>query len=389
LANGAQFLRPNPARSVEVFGEFNEELACRVCSNITRLRAEGREPITVYINSNGGGIRELDIIEGILRSEDLDRHPCFFVTVALGNALSAGANLLTFGQYAYAHEHSVVHFHGARSSDLPDAFEDAAQMATSLQKLNRDLSQRLAAGVIQRLVFRYQSRQPHFSTLKKAEKGKSPPEFIDLIRFLRSIRRWLSPPARRVVETTLGKILSAKTLSDSILPRVIPKLGKRTNFAADDAKVLIGVVKHELRQNAGKPWRLDERGVEQIVSDYFLLRDYSLGDHTALVKDLLDVYGPDFLTANEIKSFQQIKEDDTKKRLSFLREHAEPKLSPLWYFAVSLCRQLMLGENRLTPQDAYYLGLIDEVIGTNMTGRRVVVEQQSEEPPDVEAEQQP
>jgi ATP-dependent protease ClpP protease subunit len=98
LANGAHFLRPNPARSVEVFGEFNEELACRVASTITRLRAEGREPITVYINSNGGGIREMDIIEGVLRSQDLDRNPCFFVTVALGNALSAGANLLTLGQ---------------------------------------------------------------------------------------------------------------------------------------------------------------------------------------------------------------------------------------------------------------------------------------------------
>jgi hypothetical protein len=255
-------------------------------------------------------------------------------------------------------------------------------MATSLQKLNRELSQRLAANVIQRLVFRYQSRQPHFKPLKKGEKMKSPPEFLDLIRFLRSIVRLLSPPARRVAESTFGKISSAKLLTDSILPKVIPKMGKRTNHAADDAKVLFGVVKYELRQNAGKPWRLDERGVDQIVSDYFLLRDYNLGAHTGLVEDLLEVYGPDFLTAAEIKSFQQIKENDTKKRMTFLREHAEPKLSPLWYFAVSLCRQLMLGENRLTPRDAYYLGLVDEVIGTNMTGRRIVAEQRSEEPPE-------
>jgi hypothetical protein len=35
----------------------------------------------------------------------------------------------------------------------------------------------------------------------------------------------------------------------------------------------------------------------------------------------------------------------------------------------------MEGENRLTPTDAYYIGIVDEVMGTKMTGRRTIVEQ--------------
>ena len=67
---------------------------------------------------------------------------------------------------------------------------------------------------------------------------------------------------------------------------------------------------------------------------------------------------------------------DEKKR-SYLERHALPRLAPLWFFMVSLCSFLMEGENRLSPTEAYYIGAIDEVIGTKMTGRRVIVERQA------------
>jgi hypothetical protein len=36
-----------------------------------------------------------------------------------------------------------------------------------------------------------------------------------------------------------------------------------------------------------------------------------------------------------------------------------------------LCGELNKGENRLTPEDAWWLGLIDEVIGTPTTRREL------------------
>jgi hypothetical protein len=93
----------------------------------------------------------------------------------------------------------------------------------------------------------------------------------------------------------------------------------------------------------------------------------------SLLGHLLQFFGIEFLTATQLKQFGRI--NDSKKRAAFLMKHAAPKLLPLWYFTVSLCRLLMQGENRLTPQDAYYLGIVDEVIGTDLIGIRSVAEE--------------
>jgi ATP-dependent protease ClpP protease subunit len=250
LAELASKLRPNPARSIEVFGDFNDELAAKLLSEVARLRAAASSPITVYINSFGGGIRILDIIDGTLRCSDLDQNSCLFVTVAVGNAASAGANLLAFGNYAYAYEHSLIHFHGAHSSDLPDTFENVSQMATELQRLNRKISQRLAQSIIARIIFRYQSLKPEFS--RKRIKKDASPELAEVLCFLRAISPKLSVPARRLINATWNNVKKASALSHKILPRAVPKMSKKATQAGADAKVLIEVIRHELRENRGK-----------------------------------------------------------------------------------------------------------------------------------------
>jgi len=52
-----------------------------------------------------------------------------------------------------------------------------------------------------------------------------------------------------------------------------------------------------------------------------------------------------------------------------------PLLDPLWSFFVALCHTLQEGENELTAADAYWLGLIDEVMGVKgLSGHREVAE---------------
>jgi hypothetical protein len=97
-----------------------------------------------------------------------------------------------------------------------------------------------------------------------------------------------------------------------------------------------------------------------------------------LVEHLLQFFGEDFLTPAETKQFARLR-DDPKKKQAFLMNHAARRLSPLWYFTVSVCRLLMQGENRLTPSDAYHLGLVDEVIGTDLIGFRSVIEDAEKE----------
>jgi len=46
-------------------------------------------------------------------------------------------------------------------------------------------------------------------------------------------------------------------------------------------------------------------------------------------------------------------------------------IEPFWSFTVGLCGLLFRGENPLKPKDAWWLGLIDEVIGTPTTRREL------------------
>jgi ATP-dependent protease ClpP protease subunit len=362
-------LRPDYSRSVEVFGDFTDELASRLLSQIAALQTQGDGPITVYINSDGGSVRVLDILSGLLGAASIERKPAHFVTVAVGNAASAGANLLAFGYYSYAHEHSIIHFHGVRTRDLPDTFESASQTVGELQRINRRISKKLAESIITRVMFRYHSLKPNFKPQKlKRVDG----ELAELHCFTQEISALVSPATARLIGKTFEHVKKSRDLNRKIISHVTFTKGVSVAaLAADDSRVLHGVIKHELKENKNREWRIDERGINQIVSDYFVIREYNVGEHWLLINDLLHAFGVLFLKPSERKRFDKLKEN---KKLEFLRAQALPRFSPLWFFTVSLCRYLMEGENHLTPTDAFMIGVVDEVIGTEMTGRRIIEE---------------
>jgi ATP-dependent protease ClpP protease subunit len=369
--------RPNPSRSIEVFGEFNDDLACKLLPQIQNLRHESNDAVTVYINSVGGGILVLKYISGLLDSKSLDRKWCRTVSVATGTAASAGAILLAYGDYAYAYEHSLIHFHGIRTDELPENFEDAAQVMARLERTQREVIQKLSRCLIRRVIYRYQKLNGKFNLNRKDVEDK---ELVALNCFVDAICQEISPNARALVRQTYKNIVQAKSLTDKILPKV--KAGKSRTGVRSDAKVLIGVIKHEISEHEKKRkhWRIDERGAAQIMSDYLIMRDYTMGDHLEIMGGILDNYGFDFLEPNDREEFNKIKSDDRVRRRSFLVDKTFRILEPLWYYTVSLCRALFTGENRLMPEDAYWMGIIDEVIGTEMVGFRVVAEQKRKQP---------
>ena len=53
----------------------------------------------------------------------------------------------------------------------------------------------------------------------------------------------------------------------------------------------------------------------------------------------------------------------------------------LWSFFVALCHALQEGENELTATDAFWLGLIDEVMGVKeLSGFREIMEYEPDPP---------
>jgi ATP-dependent protease ClpP protease subunit len=369
--NNIFWRRPRRERSIDVFGPFTDELGQKLLSEIAAYRAVNNDDITVYINSNGGSVQVLKFINGLLDCQDLDQNFCSTISVALGMAASAGAILLTYGDYAYAYPHSIIHFHAIRTSELPETFEDAADVLGGMDATQTELSRKLARKVIGRVMFRYQGLKRKFK-----QKRVNPPDknLMNLRRFLDEVEKHISPRARHLVQTTYQNVVKARTLTMDILPKAARK--KSRSEARSDAKLLIGVIKHEIAEfeKEQRRWRIDETGAYQIVSDYLAIRDYMYGDHNEFLAGLIRSFGKVFLSPSENKQHNELRAKDEKKAFDWLLNHTLARIDPLWYYTVSLCRTLFKGENRLTAKDAYWMGIIDEVIGTNCMGYRVVAE---------------
>jgi ATP-dependent protease ClpP protease subunit len=110
--------RANPTRSILVGGEINAQLLLQLTPKILELRSASGEPITVYIDSNGGSVRIADMIRGLLNAPDQNGSRCRIITVSTGHAESAAADLLATGDYAIAYPHCSIWYHGTRQAVL-------------------------------------------------------------------------------------------------------------------------------------------------------------------------------------------------------------------------------------------------------------------------------
>jgi hypothetical protein len=75
--------------------------------------------------------------------------------------------------------------------------------------------------------------------------------------------------------------------------------------------------------------------------------------------------------------FQKYTYEDTddpkiRERCDAIIDRAYVKIEPLWSFSLSLCRRLSLGENPISPADVWWLGLVDEVLGSTLLTRRTI-----------------
>jgi ATP-dependent protease ClpP protease subunit len=365
--------RPDPNRAVEIFGKFTEQLGHNALSRIITLRSENSNPITIYINSFGGAVLILKFINGLLDCRDLDAKFCRTVSVAIGSAASAGAILLALGDYAYAYEHTFLYFHPVQSSELPDDCEDAAEALRSFERTQSEMANKLAKKIIGRVVFRYQKLKDKFNLRRKDIK---PRELIHLRCFVDAICKEMTRKGDDLAEKAYESVLKVRMLIRKAVPHAITARSE----ARSDAKVLTNVIKHEISEYEKKKevWRINEYGAVQIVNDYLTLRDYVLGEHRSTVFELLHTYGIDFLSERDRKRYHNLRKTEPEKAFGFLAKKAHPILEPLWYYTASLCRALFEGENELTVADAYWLGIIDEVIGTPLVGFGVVAEANSQ-----------
>lgn len=369
MAKQEPHFRANPDRGVYITEPLTEQLLGRISPRILELRKDISEPLTVFINSPGGSIRILDVLDGLLRAPDADHRTSRVITVALGDANSAAASLLALGDYAIAYRHSRMHFHGSRLSVVEELTAEAASdRAGWLTSLNRSIAMRLAKVVMKRLVLRYVRLRPEFATAEKRLRLKNP---TPTVCFADCVKQHVSSTGDTLLVRAIRHMGRLGQISDTLRKAGLKNSDSRLMA---DAKVFRAILNLEIREHRKEEWCLDEFGMQDVLADYFLLRDYIFGEHIPHLSVAVDRYGPSFLTEEQFAEFSTKQAGDPAEAKRWLRPLVENDVREFWYFTVCLCRLMQEGENPLNATDAYWLGVVDEVLGTDMVGARHLIE---------------
>jgi hypothetical protein len=136
-----------------------------------------------------------------------------------------------------------------------------------------------------------------------------------------------------------------------------------------------GILKYRIRhhKNLKDGWLLSDGGMQEVVDDFNLINDFYFGQQKKEVEKWNKTYGEIFLS-EEQKAEQKTLTGTPEEKAKWLAEKAEPKLHPIWYLVVSICRLVQGSDYTFPADEAYWLGFIDEVAGGNLPSIRMAEE---------------
>ncbi len=349
--------RANPKRAIYLSGLIDFSTVERLTPRILEFFSESREPITIYVDSVGGIVYYAEALRSLLKSSDQDVSPsCRIITCATTFAASAAADFLTLGDYAMAYPNATIHFHGQRSASEDHITEEAASgLVKSLRSGNNRYALITADVSFHRFLQRYvQVRADSLTDL------------------LADLRPKISETAQDVLHAAELQYQRYSQLASTLLrgAELKASLRNRQNHEESILKALL-----RARTRKSKPasrGRLSEGGLNLLVENFHLFTEYFEHSQGSRFQSVCDMWGEHVLPDDDKLALRSM---DDERRRQLILDRARPILSPLWLFFISLCQSLQKGENSLTAHDAYWLGLIDEVVGDrNLLFERHVVE---------------
>ncbi len=354
--------RLNPERAIYVTGTIDDEMVSQLTPKILKLQGESRDPITVYIDSRGGNPNNMETILRLLRLTDQDHSlPCDVITAVTIRAASAAADLLSSGDYAIAFPDSTILHHGIRTVERTPLTLEATSLIGDLLRVRSDVyAMQLAQRIESRFSFRYVDALSEFDKLR-AE--LSDPNMIELQCFFEFIRRQLSDDAKKIWAKAQKRYLRYHDLITTVIQKsgaVNPEDG----LAGVQASMIKAIVELEVEANKENPeWTFSRGGINQVVTDFFLLEEFLGNSNSDRLKEWCTSFGKMTLSAQQRAEVDSITNESEK--LSKIEELARAILQPIWIFFVGLCHALQEGENELTAMDAFWMGLVDEVVGAD------------------------
>jgi hypothetical protein len=243
-------------------------------------------------------------------------------------------------------------------------------LASSLRETNDYFAIRLADRAFDRFMMHFAAMRGQFNTLK-SRLAPGDPETVGC--FAHALASKLTPASVRLLERALGRQREINKLTES----VFASLGKTQNQQVAQLEREIAILQAILNYEKtvkGKDWTLSSGGMFKVQEDFVLLFDYYSEENMRRLERFAHRWQFLFLSDAEKKEFEALPSDQVQQRENWLQTHVWVKMHPLWYFVFSICRLLQSGENNLLPVDAYWLGLVDEVLGVDLFNEREFVE---------------
>jgi hypothetical protein len=377
--------RPNPERAIHLHGEINHALVHRLTPQILTLQSQSREPITAYIDSNGGSPQLMIALLRLIKAPTQDYgEPCELITVVTRLAASAAADFLSTGDYALAYPGSRILFHGVRATDdKPLTAERMSLLAQYLRLSNESSARQLTSEVEFRFIFRFVSSMPQFDAVR-AEQGDD--DMTDLDCFLKIISGNLSYSAKEVLKTAIQRYKRYDALVNYVNKKTRSLPASKTPLEREGAQIR-AIVDFEVKNNKRLPhWSFQGAGINRLVDDFLLFREHQAMAGSDRFKWFCERICPLLVVDDVMDEIERLAEPARTERIL---QEIGPPLEPIWSFFVALCHSLQHGENELTAVDAYWLGLIDEVYGDeDLHGIRTVLENMPPETEEEDAEEE-
>jgi ATP-dependent protease ClpP protease subunit len=358
----------NPARGVFVTTDIDNTLVNRLSPEIIKFRVESNAPICLYLDSLGGSVFHAQRLLDLIKTPTQRGYRCHMITVAVGFAASAAADLLALGDYAIAYPEAVIHYHGTRQSPDNLTLEDLSALESNLRETNERFALRLANRMFKRLVMRMITMSAEAPETLFNESLTNPASFFGMLK------ERLSQDEQGLIDKAIERQKKITKLVGFI---------DQSEGVQGQVKLLKQIIDFEVGESPGAS-QLTASKLEAIQDDFIQLDDFYNGRYRRNLEEIvLQEHAEElFLDENENEELKKIHGDE--QRRAYLIEKVSPKLHPLYYLVVSLCRCLQQGEHSLTPTDAYWLGLVDEVLGSDLQCLRAIAEDIASEIPEEE-----
>lgn len=255
--------------------------------------------------------------------------------------------------------------------------ESARSVATALQRTNERFALRLAHKVFGRMVLAAGQKDMGISEYRENPADNVWPNVEPIVKA--QMDKLIFDDVLELAHCAMNRQEAIRNLTTAVIEHLNGLAQSPTCESERDIEIFNAVFAYKRTQKVLKEWNFTNVGLQEVIADFELLRDYHFGDHQSQLNRLLGLYGSLFLTTQDTKVFKNINKPE---RMKFLQEKAVNKLRGLWYYIMSACRLLQSADFDFDAEEAFWFGLVDEVIGVpEFVTHRLLAEEQPGPPP--------